>query len=101
SVRSILTNEVYLGTLVWNRTDQAKFFGVVDMQLEPKQGVRTSAHPCARRPKSDHICKDGHHEALVDRDTFDTVQRMLVENQKGRNRADRGVYVLRSLLRCG
>src|SRR5262249_30540122 len=101
SIRSLLVNEVYLGTLVWNKTDQAKFFGVVDMEVQPRQGVRTSAHPCARRPKKDHIAREGHHEALVDRDTFDRVQRRLVENQKGRNRADRGVYILRSLLRCG
>jgi DNA invertase Pin-like site-specific DNA recombinase len=101
SVRSILVNEVYLGTHVWNKTDQGKFFGVVDLQVTGKSGVRDVRHPCARRPRADQVRVDDHHEALVDRDTFDAVQRRLVENRKGRNRADRADYALRGLLRCG
>jgi site-specific DNA recombinase len=101
SVRSILTNEVYLGAYVWNKTDQGKFFGVVDLKLTPKRGARTSPHPCARRPRADHVRVDDHHEAVVDRETFETVQRMLRENRRGRHRADRAHYALRGLLRCG
>jgi DNA invertase Pin-like site-specific DNA recombinase len=101
SVRSVLVNEVYLGALVWNKTDQGKFIGVVDLQVTGKAGVRGSGRPCARRPKADHVRKEGHHEAIIDRETFDAVGRRLVENRKGRNRADRADYALRGLLRCG
>jgi site-specific DNA recombinase len=101
SVRSILTNEVYLGAVVWNKTDQGKFFGVVDLQVTAKRGVRTASHPCARRPKADHVPVYERHEAIVDRETFDAVRRRLVENRKGRHRADRAEYALRGLLRCG
>jgi site-specific DNA recombinase len=101
SVRSILVNEVYLGASVWNKTDQAKFFGVVDLRVTPKRGAPVAGRPCARRPPADHIRVDDRYEALVDRETFDAVQRRLVENCKGRNRADRADYALRGLLRCG
>jgi site-specific DNA recombinase len=74
---------------------------VIDLRLTPKQGARTSPHPCARRPRTDHVRVDDHHEAIVDRETFETVQRRLVENRKGRHRADRAHYTLRGLLRCG
>jgi DNA invertase Pin-like site-specific DNA recombinase len=100
SVRSILTNEVYLGEYVWNKTDQAKFFGVVDLELKPKTVLKRSHGACSRRPRQDHIRRDNYHEALVDRDTFDTVGRLLVENRKGTSRGERGTFVLRSLLRC-
>jgi site-specific DNA recombinase len=101
TVRQVLRNEVYLGALVWNQTDQARFFGIVDMEVKPKKGTRTVAHPCFRRPSSQHVRTDGHHEAIIDRDTFDRVQQLLVEKRKGRDRADRGLYILRTLLRCG
>jgi site-specific DNA recombinase len=101
TVRVILTNEAYLGTYVWNKTDQGKFFGVVDLKLSRRQGRRRSSHPCARRPRTDHIRTDDHHEALVDRATFEAVGRRLIENRKGRHRADRAEYALRGLLRCG
>jgi DNA invertase Pin-like site-specific DNA recombinase len=101
SVRSILTNEVYLGAYVWNKTDQGKFFGVIDLQVTPKRGARTASRPCARRPQTDHVRNNDHHEAIVDRETFDAVRRRLFENRKGKNRADRAEYALRGLLRCG
>jgi site-specific DNA recombinase len=101
SVRSILVNEVYLGVLVWNKTDQAKFFGVVDLKVTRKQEARHCPHPCARRPRADHIRNDEHHEAIIDLTTFERVQSRLVENRKGRHRADRADYALRGLLRCG
>jgi DNA invertase Pin-like site-specific DNA recombinase len=101
SVRSILVNEVYLGAYVWNKTEQGKFFGVVDLKLTAKQGVRNTPHPCARRPAADHVRNEDHHEAIVDRDTFEAVRRRLAESRHGRHRADRAEYALRGLLRCG
>jgi site-specific DNA recombinase len=95
-IRGILTNEAYLGDLVWNKVSGGKFFGVADCRLTPRDGDR-------RRVKNrDTIRRVGRHEPLVDRELFDRVQTLLVERQRSTTpKQGGGNFVLTSLLRCG
>jgi site-specific DNA recombinase len=97
TLKKILSNEVYLGDLVWNRRHHGKFIGVVDLQV--------TAYPARRRhandPK-DFIRRTGKHEALVERATFDACQRQLVERRTRTTPIPgAGNFRLSGLLRCG
>jgi hypothetical protein len=101
TVRKILTNDVYLGRLVWNRTHQGRFFGVVGMEIKakPNRGKRTTA----RNERAEYILPPADtHEALVTQDVFDLCRRRLIEQRKNTTPRRGGTdLVLTGLLRCG
>src|SRR5262249_29470452 len=91
-IRGILTNEAYLGDLVWNEVCGGKFWGVAAGRLPPRDGDR-------RRVKNrDTIRRVGRHEPLVDRELFDRVQTLLVERQRSTTpKRGGGNFILTSL----
>jgi DNA invertase Pin-like site-specific DNA recombinase len=101
TVRNILTNEVYLGRLVWNRTHQGRFLGVVGLEIKarPNRGKRTTS----RNGKADHVHAPADtHEALVDPETFDLCRRRLAEQRRNTTPRRGGTdLVLTGLLTCG
>lgn len=109
TVRRILTSEVYLGSMVWNRTHQGRFLGVVDMKVTPMSGKGRKRSRDPRRPfgtvnnpPEQYIVRPGTHDAIVDRDLFDQANRRLrrAAAHKGDSRTGQ-VYPLAQLLVCG
>jgi hypothetical protein len=97
TIKKILNNHAYLGEVVWNRRHEGKFFGVVDCKVEPskkRQGTVVN-------PEHDWIRRPQRHEPLIDRDTWDLVQRRLVENRDRTRPSRNGVFALSGLLVCG
>ena len=84
AVSRILTNAVYTGVL-----EQGK-------RTKPNYKVRV----CAKVPKEQWICREGAHEAIIDRADFDTVQQLLKQDTRA---AAKGgvVYPLSGLILCG
>jgi site-specific DNA recombinase len=97
SIRGILTNPVYMGTVYIGR-----------MQYRPPTIRRSATHPLGRPKESGRVTP---HEdwvaiaqipALVDQDLFDQVQAKLAHNQTfARRHNTRHFYLLRALVSCG
>jgi hypothetical protein len=97
TIRSMFNNPVYLGEVVWNKRSVGKFFGVVNCQVEPVSPSKKS------RPQvpEQWVRRLNRHEAIIDAETFDRVQRKLIENQK-RTATRRGApFTFSGLLVCG
>lgn len=82
-VRRMLSNEVYLGTVIWCRRPHDK-----------KERRDTPI-----RPPSEWVVTRDAHPALISPDLFDRVQTRLAKNQKELRRTDGG-YALSGLIRC-
>jgi DNA invertase Pin-like site-specific DNA recombinase len=99
SVRCILRKPAYLGLAVWNQAHKGKYHGVVGGAIEPT-GRNGKEH---WNPEADWITRPGSHPPLVDRETWDKVQRRLAENKdrKGRRVEGKGrTYLLSGLVYC-
>jgi DNA invertase Pin-like site-specific DNA recombinase len=99
TIRAILTNEVYLGHLVWNQSHQGRFMGVVRLKVvrRPGPGRRT-----VRNDPADHVRGEARHEGLADPDTFALCRRRLVEQRRNTTpKRGGGDFVLSRLLYCG
>lgn len=68
-VRSILTNESYIGNMVYGKTKQA--------------AVGSKKKLC--KPKEEWKIFEAHHEAIVDRELFDALQTRFQKRQEGSN----------------
>jgi hypothetical protein len=97
TIKKLLNNPVYLGQAVWNRRHEGKFFGVVDCKVEPSKKRQGTV----LNPEGEWIRREGRHEPLIDRDTWEAVQRRLVENRKKPRPGRNGVFALAGLLVCG
>ena len=88
----ILANPIYAGQQIWNRSDWVK---------HPETGRRIRKE----RPRSEWVIQDKPDLAIVDRATWDAVQRRL--EAKGACKGKRGGpgrpprYLLSGLIRCG
>jgi DNA invertase Pin-like site-specific DNA recombinase len=125
TIRNILTNETYLGRIVWNQETFAKHCGVEvvrvngeahgrPLPLRPSDKMqrrrRHAERPGSRKrqtktmalpnPESEHIRRENTHEPLVTRELFDKVQALLKAcyHLTGTNR--RRGYVLSGLVYC-
>jgi hypothetical protein len=97
TIKKLLNNPVYLGQAVWNRRHEGKFFGVVDCKVEPSKKRQGTV----LNPEGEWIRREGRHEPLIDRETWEAVQRRLVENRKKPRPGRNGVFALAGLLVCG
>lgn len=79
SVRMILTNAVYLGDYLYNRSSSGKYVQSAGGMIRSKAAGDPSQ---SRNDEADWIRIAGHHPALIERTTFDAVQSRLVERQK-------------------
>lgn len=61
TIHQILTNEVYIGNMVQKRHE------TISYKVRKKRPV----------PKEDQIIVEGTHEAIIDKETFDTVQKLI------------------------
>jgi len=83
TIKNILTNEIYIGNLVQNKSKTKDLLnGIREMNLE-KEYVRV----------------DNTHEAIIDLNTFNLVQDIL--KKRGKRRTTRNKYPFTSILYCG
>jgi site-specific DNA recombinase len=96
TVEVILKNPVYLGVPVWGRRQFGKFFRVADGLPTPAETRRT-----VKSDPAQWIRGEEGHEPLIERKTFDRVQRRLTENRGNRSPSGERARPLAGLLRCG
>jgi len=84
TVKRILTNAVYTGIL-----EQGK-------RAKPNYKVRK----CAELPKEQWICTENAHDAIIERNTFDTVQTLLKQDTRAVEKGG-AVFPLSGVIVCG
>ncbi len=82
-VTFMLRNEVYIGNMVQGRVKKVNY----------------KSDKVLKIPEDEWIVVEGTHEPLIDKDTFDTVQRLLSTRVKTRTRTYD--YLLKGLVYCG
>lgn len=81
SIKLMLTNPVYKGTLIWNRTDRSK-----EKQVE--------------KDSDEWIIVDKAHPQIIDEDAWELVQRT-INKKKIPSRSKTSPHLLGGLLKCG
>ncbi|MEW8979937.1 MAG: recombinase family protein [Symbiobacterium sp.] len=89
AVRKMLQNEVYLGRTVWNR----RF-----TEIDNLGGTSTKVR--GFRNQDEWITVENAHPAIIDKETFEAVQRVLREQSSRRPRSKRGEYLFWGMVRC-
>lgn len=89
TINVILRNEMYLGRVIWNRSQWVK---------EPDSGIRKRRE----RPKSEWVIDERPELALVDRATWDAISERIERRKLGRDTPKvRNRYPLSGILKCG
>lgn len=83
TVRAILMNQVYIGNMVHFRTGTQNF----------------KSKKMIWKPETDWVVVEGTHEALVDAETFWTVQERIKVKQPGKKRSENNIF--RGIMFCG
>jgi DNA invertase Pin-like site-specific DNA recombinase len=97
-IRSVLTNPVYKGWMVFNRHSMGKFYELRKEGIRERQERRIKVNP-----ESEWIVVRDAHEALVSEEVFDKVQSMLGERRRTVTNKEivRSPYLLTGLVYCG
>lgn len=105
TIRAILVNPIYAGDMVWNRRTGAKFLRIEAGRAIPRE--RTGRYRLVHNPPDDWVVVQGTHEGLVDRHTFDRVQRLRGDREKAgggsafrRGRGKNSPFLLTGLITC-
>lgn len=93
----MLHNEVYVGRYSWNRTSEARYVHVTDGRCSevPSKGKRI------RHAEDDWVVIEDAHPALIDRDTFEAVQRELLVRKRKTTPGGGNRFLLTGLIFCG
>jgi site-specific DNA recombinase len=94
TVGDVLKNEVYLGRVVYNKTNQKRVRDYESEDTGKKKWVRKQNDP------QDWVVVDNAHPALVDEDTFKEAQKIL-HSRKKRDTAPNVYHPLTGILFCG
>ena len=86
-IRHMLQNPAYIGKVQWNQRTT---------QYTIRDGKRVSSRP----RNDDALLVDGHHEAIIDPDVFEMVQREIERRGKGK-KYHSGVHAFSSKIKCG
>jgi DNA invertase Pin-like site-specific DNA recombinase len=98
-VKTILENPAYVGDYAGCRYSYGKYH-----TINTRQETAVKSDGRCRRPEEEWIVRRDHHEAIIDRPTFDKAQALLARGKKGRSNRytpETNPYVLSGLLRCG
>lgn len=82
TIKNILTNPIYIGTVVQNK----------------RKKISYKSKKIIKLPKSEHTVIEKHHEAIMEEDVWNNVQKML-ENHQGEKTRENDA-LLKSLLYC-
>jgi len=95
TLRHMLRNPVYTGALVWNRAARGKFARIVGGKIVKSPEGRAAS-------KDDSVVIPGHHEPLVDAETFAAVQALIAKRgKKSRGKYATRAHPLSGLVKCG
>ncbi len=94
TIGGILTNRVYTGANVFGRNRYGKYHHL-GTNGETKEGSAGPIQP------GEPIVTDAIHDALIDQETFDRVQRKLEQRRQKHNRTRNSPYLFSGLLHCG
>jgi site-specific DNA recombinase len=96
SVTVILKNPAYTGDFKASRYSYGKYNTIRD-------GVVAKASKRCRKPEAEWIIHPNHHEAIVDRETFEKAQAILAKGKTGRSpyTPETNPHILSGHLRCG
>ncbi|MEX2138583.1 MAG: recombinase family protein [Pirellulales bacterium] len=96
-VRAILKNPIYTGDSVWGRRSTGSYHQVVGGEIVRLQNPLN--HPTTHGSESWIVVKDAH-EPIVDRETFEEVQKRMVAN-RAYTGPQKETYLLTGLCHCG
>jgi DNA invertase Pin-like site-specific DNA recombinase len=91
-VRRILSNEKYLGDLLYGRERKGKFFCLLDSEVKERSEADGAPVSPYRNPNN--------HPPIIDRDTFDAVQTLLARQRRRTQPDARHVFPLLGLMEC-
>lgn len=102
AVRNILKNVKYLGHMRWNHRSGGKYH---EFDPSARAAEDTSVRARKKGPERENaparwVLKGSTHEPLVDRETFDRVQRRLADNAKGGRGKNLGRFLFSGLCAC-
>ena len=106
TIRDMLTNPIYAGDLIWNRESSSRFFRVVEGKLKAKGPAKRAARKrTTNRENNDPanwIRIQNHHEALVERSTFEKVREIMNKRGqgRGRKRGQKAIHPLSGIAFC-
>ncbi len=105
SVRSIITNPIYRGNMVWNRRASGKFHRISNGQALCRSKI--GSRKVENNDEEDWVVIDGTHPPLVDEVTYERAQRLRVSREKKNagaaqptGRGKNSPCLLTSLIRC-
>jgi DNA invertase Pin-like site-specific DNA recombinase len=101
TIRRMLTNRVYVGDLVWNKTHRGKYQRVRAGRQQQTSGQR-GQRVHERNAPADLVVIEGAHDEVIDRATFDRAQARLAESRHKRTApVQNNEWIFSGLLRCG
>ncbi|WP_033829125.1 recombinase family protein [Bacillus andreraoultii] len=86
-IQRILTNETYIGTIIYGKT-------------EGSGHKKKKTKPLRKKPEDEWIRVEGCHEPIIDKDIFYRAGTKLAKRQKIPRKARQEVYTLSGLIRC-
>jgi DNA invertase Pin-like site-specific DNA recombinase len=98
TVRNILTNEAYCGDRPWGRTTRGRYHRFVNKEVQPVVGTYRGPRIV---PNEEYYLHRNTHEPLVDRATWEKVQKKINARKSDRRYPRTGGYPLTGLLYCG
>lgn len=93
----MLHNEVYVGRYSWNRTSEARYVHLTDGRCSEVSSKGKRIH----HVEEDWVVIDDAHPALIDRDTFEAVQRELLVRKRKTTPGGGNRFLLTGLIFCG
>lgn len=97
TVRVLLENPAYTGDYKGGRYAYGKYHHIMGGKVEKTKGVGRTM-----KPEAEWIVRRDHHDAIIDRETFDRAQALFAEGKTGRSpyTPEENPYLLAGLLRC-
>src|SRR5262249_42692505 len=97
-IEEMLRDPIYLGCYTWNKWHFGKFHRYAKGQTVPELNYEEKG---SRNDKADWVQSDPLSEPLVDRETWDAVQRKLGQRSKRSNAPRAAAQYLAGLVYCG
>lgn len=104
TIKHILSNQNYVGTYVFGKRTEAKFFKVSKDRIEERQKTDYRRSKVRLNDEAEHVVVPDAFPALIDRELFDRVQQKLDDQKRGNRqpqvkKPER--YPLAGLVVCG
>jgi site-specific DNA recombinase len=102
TVWDMLTDSIYVGDKSWNVNQQGKYYQSAGGEVRPVGG-RSGKKQWRRAPEEDRVIVHGAHPAIIDRETFEAVQKKLAASRWKRTtpQAGGGDWLLSGVVFCG